>query len=93
MIDDVGQIEAAEASLNAFIEKRARGAKSGRGRANEEAERWREKDARHGHALKLVNATAWAAYYGGLALRHHDLAAENAAKRDEYAAIVRELEA
>ncbi len=92
MIDEVASIEAAEASLDAFIEKRARGAKDGRSRANEEAERWRARDARYESAVRLVNARAWAEYFGGLALASHDAAARYAEKRDEALVIVRELE-
>ncbi|MDP9487919.1 MAG: hypothetical protein M3Q49_19370 [Actinomycetota bacterium] len=89
---DIGRIEAAEASLNAFIEKRARGAKSGRDHANEEAERQRAADARYRSGLQLVHAKAWVGYYGALALRYHDLAAEAAAKRDEARELLTELE-
>ncbi len=90
---DIGRVEAVEADLNRFIERRAREAKDGRSTANEEAERWREKDARYESAVRLVNARAWAEYFGGLALASHDAAARYAEKRDEALAIVRELEA
>ncbi len=85
----------AEKQLNAYLDRAS--AKSGEARAgqfaaNEEEARQRAVDERRGDAARLVNATAWSEYYGALALRHHDLAAENAAKRDEYAAIVRELQ-
>ncbi len=90
---DIGRIEAVEASLDAFIEKRARGAKSGRAHANEEADRWRARDAQYGSAVRLVNARAWAEYFGGLAYASHDAAARYAEKRDEALALVRDLEA
>ncbi len=93
LIDELRNLEAAEASLDAFIERRARDAKDGRARANEEADRWRARDARYGSAVRLVNARAWAEYFGGLALASHDAAARYAEKRDEALAIVRELEA
>ncbi len=94
MLDEMGRVEAAEASIDAFVAKRARGAKSGRDRANdEEAARQREKDARYEAAVRLVNAKAWAAYFGGLALASHDAAARYAEKRDQALALVRELEA
>ncbi len=92
MIDDVGQIAAAEASLNAFIEKRARGGKSGRERANDEADYWKAQDRRQTRVRRLVNARAWAAYFGGLALASHDAAARYAEKRDRARELVRQLE-
>ncbi len=92
-IDTVGSIEAAEASIDAFIERRARGAKTGRERANDEAGYWKARDERQTRARQLENAREWASHYGGLALYHHDLAARCAEKRDETLAIVRELEA
>ncbi len=54
--------------------------------------RWREKDARYESAVRLVNARAWAEYFGGLAIASHDAAARYAEKRDEALAILRELE-
>ncbi len=91
---DVGRAEAVEADLDRFIERRAREAKNGRARAaNEEHERLREKDARYEYAVRLVNARAWAEYFGGLALASHDAAARYAQKRDQALALVRELEA
>ncbi len=92
LIDEFASVEAAEASLDAFIERRARDAKDGRARANEEADRWRARDARYGSAVRLVNARAWAQYFGGLALASHDAAARYAEKRDEALTLVRELE-
>ncbi len=89
---DLGRVEAIEADLDRFIERRARGSKDGRSRANEEAERWRERDARYRASLRLVHAKAWAEYFGGLALASHDAAARYAEKRDEALALVRELE-
>ncbi len=91
MLDEAANIEKVEADLNRFIETRARGAKSGRERANEETERQRRADARYKAAVRLVNAKAWAAYFGGLALASHDAAARYAEKRDEALALVREL--
>ncbi len=92
MIDDVASIEKVEADLNRFIETRARGAKDGRSRANEEEAFWRENAARHSAAARLVNARAWAEYFGGLALASHDAAARYAEKRDRTLALVRKLE-
>ncbi len=88
----IEKVEAVEADLDRFIERRARDAKDGRSRANEEAERWRARDARYEAAVRLVNARAWAEYFGGLALASHDAAARYAEKRDRALAIVRELE-
>ncbi len=93
MLDEMGRVEAAEASIDSFIEKRARGAKSGRDRANDEAGYWKARDERQSRARQLENAREWASHFGGLALYHHDLAARCAEKRDETLAIVRELEA
>ncbi len=91
MLDEMGRVEAAEASIDAFVAKRARGAKSGREHANEEAARQREKDARYESAVRLVNAKAWAEYFGGQSAYHHDRSAHYAAKRDEALALIREL--
>ncbi len=90
---DLGRVEAIEADLDRFIERRAREARDGRSRANEEAAHQRTKDAQYSAAARLVNARAWAEYFGGLALASHDAAARYAQKRDEALAIVRELEA
>ncbi len=84
-----------EEDLNRLIERRARQAaedRPGQARANDEEERWREKDARYDAAVRLVNARAWAAHYGGLALAAHDQAARYAQKRDEALDLVRALE-
>ncbi len=89
---DLGRVEAIESDLDKLIERRAREAKDGRSRANEEEAFWREKDARHSAAVRLVNAKAWAAYFGGLALASHDAAARYAEKRDEALALVAQLE-
>ncbi len=93
MIDEVASIEKVEADLDRFIERRAREAKDGRVKANEEAAHQRERDARYESAVRLVNAKAWAEYFGGLALASHDAAARYAQKRDEALALARELEA
>ncbi len=90
---DLGRVEAIEADLDKLIEKRARGAKTGRERANDEAGYWKARDERQTKARQLENAREWASHFGGLALYHHDLAARCAEKRDETLAIVRELEA
>jgi hypothetical protein len=50
---DVARIEALEKELDTFIERRAKGAKTGRERANEEAQHWREKNVRHRDAVRL----------------------------------------
>ncbi|PLS86103.1 MAG: hypothetical protein CYG60_09065, partial [Actinobacteria bacterium] len=85
--------EAIEADLDAFIERRARGAKSGRDRANDEEAYWRARDRRQARARRLENAREWVAHYGGLALYHHDLAARCAEKRDRVRELIKELEA
>ncbi|MDP9478339.1 MAG: hypothetical protein M3R38_22105 [Actinomycetota bacterium] len=89
----IEKVEAVEADLDRFIERRAREARDGRTRANEEAAHQRERDARYSAAARLVNARAWAEYFGGLARASHDAAARYAEKRDRALAIVRELEA
>ncbi len=91
MLEDVARAEAAERELDAFVTRRALKARNGRERANEEAASQRERDDRHSAAVRLVNAKAWAAYYGGLALASHDAAARYAEKRDEALALIREL--
>ncbi len=93
MIDDVASLEAASAQIDAFIAKRARGAKSGRERANDEEAYWKARDRRQTRARRLENAKEWASHYGGLAYAFHDAAARYAEKRDEALALVRELEA
>jgi hypothetical protein len=89
---DVASIEAAEASIDAFIERRARNAKDGHSTANAEEDYWKERDRRQTRARRLENAREWASHYGGLALAHHDRAAICAQKRDEALALVRKLE-
>nr|MDP9458478.1 hypothetical protein [Actinomycetota bacterium] len=88
MLDEVASIEAAEASIDSFIEKRARGAKSGRERANDEEAYWRARDERQTRARQLENAREWASHFGGLAYAFHDAAAAAAEKRDEALALV-----
>ncbi len=90
---DLGRVEAVEADLDKLIEKRARGAKSGRDRANDEADYWKARDERQTKARRLENAREWASYFGGLAYAFHDAAAAAAEKRDEALALVRDLEA
>ncbi len=89
---DLGRVEAIESDLDKLIERRAREAKDGRSRANEEEAFWREKDARYRSRVRLVHAKAWAEYFGGLALASHDAAARYAEKRDEALALVAQLE-
>ncbi len=86
---DVARVEAAEREIDSFINRRAKGAQA----ANEEAARQSAVDTRRGTAARLVNARAWAEYFGGLSLAHHDAAARYAQKRDEARALVRELQA
>ena len=88
MIDEVPNIERVEEDLNRLIERRAKGVNH----ANEEARYWADRDRRRNHAAQLVNAKAWAAFHGGRALHHHDLAAQAARRRDEALALVEELE-
>ncbi len=90
---DVAKVEQIEGDLDRLIEKRARGAKSGRERANEETERQRRADARYKARVQLVHARAWAEHYGALALASHDAAARYAQKREEALSLVRDLEA
>ncbi len=93
MLDEMGRVEAAEASIDAFVAKRARGALSGRDRANAEDEFWKARDRRQTKARRLENAKEWASHYGGLSYFFHDRAAICAQKRDEALALVRQLEA
>ncbi len=90
---DLGRVEAIEADLDKLIEKRARGAKSGRDRANDEADYWKARDERQSRARQLENLKEWASHYGGLALASHDAAARYAQRRDEALALAKELEA
>ncbi len=86
----------AEHQLNTFLNRRAAAVEEdrpGQAAANAEEDRQRARDARRTHAVRLVNARAWAAFHGGQAMHHHDLAAQAAQKRDEALALVRELEA
>ena len=81
-------LEKVDADIERLIERRD----TGQNHANAEAERDRARDARRTHAARLVNAKAWCAYFGGLALAAHDTAARYSELRDEYAAIAQELE-
>lgn len=85
----------AEHQLNTFLDRQAAKVsedRPGQEAANEEAQRWRARDACYEASVRLVNAKAWAEYFGGLALASHDQAARYAEKRDEALALVRELE-
>jgi hypothetical protein len=93
VIDDVASLEAASAQIDAFIAKRARGAKSGRERANDEEAYWKARDRRQTRARRLENLKEWASHFGGLVFHHHDQAARCAERRDEALALVKELEA
>ncbi|PLS87376.1 MAG: hypothetical protein CYG60_02230 [Actinobacteria bacterium] len=93
---DVGRAEAAERELDGFIRRAAEKLaedRPGQTAANELEEHWRTADLKYEAAARLVNARAWAAYFGGLALASHDAAARYAQKRDEALALVRDLEA
>ncbi len=82
---DVARVEKVEAELNAYIERRAQGAKSGCDRANAEAVLLRASDRRRAEVKRQENAREWAAHYRALSYVHHDLAAANAAKADALA--------
>ncbi|MDP9485598.1 MAG: hypothetical protein M3Q49_07380 [Actinomycetota bacterium] len=93
MIDDVSRAEAIESDLDKLIEHRARDSKSGRSRANAEDEFRKARDRRQTRARRLENARSWVEFFGAAALRHHDLASLNAAKRDRVRELIKELEA
>jgi hypothetical protein len=78
---DFEAVEAAEAALDQFIERRARGRED----AQREEEFWKESTRRVNEKRRRENLAAWCEYYRQLALRHHDLAAENAARADALA--------
>ena len=68
-------------------------AKDGRDAANARAAV--EQMSRHSRERleRLERARGWVEHHAALAYVHHDLAAENAEKRDRYRALVEELEA
>ncbi len=75
---DPAKMAAAEASIDAYIERRARG----RDEANAISEVWASSEKRHRERRREENREAWAEYHRGLALVYHALAAEHAAKAD-----------
>jgi hypothetical protein len=77
LIDDVEAVEAAEASLDAFINKRARDKE----KANEEEELWKASTRLVNEKRRRANRMAWIDYYGHMHRLHLSLAAENADKR------------
>ena len=78
---DYEAVEDAEKSIDAFILKRSRSQEV----ANREEEAWKASTRRHNERRHLENRDAWAEHYRQLALCHHDLAAENAARADALA--------
>ncbi len=83
MIDEmVTKVEKAEAELNAYIERRAQGAKSGRDRANAEEALLRASDRQRAKVRREEIRREWVAHYRALSYVHHDLAAANAARAD-----------
>jgi thiamine kinase-like enzyme len=75
---DLEAAEKAESQIDAFILKRSRE----RDDANRIEEAWKESTRRVNEKRLRENRDAWAAHYRQLALCHHDLAAENAARAD-----------
>jgi hypothetical protein len=73
---NVGKVEE---DLNKLIERRARHNE----RVNAEATMYRLSVARKAEALRQENRAAWIEHFRCMALVHHDIAAENAAKADE----------
>ncbi len=69
-------VESAERQLDKLIVRR------GRDGANAVEELWKASERRHREELQRENREAWAEYHRGLALVHHGLAAENAARAD-----------
>lgn len=79
MIDEVANVARVEEDLNRLIERRARHNE----RVNAEATMYRLSNARKAEARRQENRVAWVEHFRCMALVHHDLAAENAAKADE----------
>jgi hypothetical protein len=71
-------IEAAEHSINVFINKRARD----REEANAVEDLWREGERRHKEKLRRENREAWACYHAHMQALHDALAAEHRAKAE-----------
>ncbi len=75
--EDVAAVEAAEASIDQFIERRAR--------QNDEANRleaaWAESERRVIEKRREANRQSWIAYYGHMHRLHLGLAAEHANRR------------
>lgn len=77
MIDDVEAVERAEASIDAFINKRHRG----REKVNAEEEAWKESTRRVNEKRRLADRQAWIDHFGHMHRLHLALADEHAAKR------------
>ncbi len=63
-------LEAAEAQLNAFVERRARSVvedRAGQEHANDLEEFWRRSEARHRERQRRENRAAWYCHFSGLA--------------------------
>ena len=76
----------AEAELNRFLDRQAAKVKedrAGQDAANRREAELKAADARHAAQLHRENRALWADHYRRMALNHHDLAAEYAAKADE----------
>lgn len=74
---DVDAVEAAEASIDQFIERRARDRED----ANREEEAWAESTRRVNEKRRRANRQAWLAFYEHMNRLHLGLAAEHADKR------------
>jgi len=75
---DPVKVEAAEASIDRFIEQRSRQ----RNQANALAEAWAASECRHREKLRQENRWEWIRFYETLAHNHAQLADENRAKAE-----------
>jgi hypothetical protein len=74
---DVEAVEAAEASIDAFINKRSKDKE----KANEEEELWKASTGLVNAKRRRANRQAWIDHHGHMNLLHLGLAAEHADKR------------
>jgi hypothetical protein len=77
LIDDVEAAEAAEASINQFIERRARE----KADANRIEEEWAISEHRHRERRREANRQEWLRFYEHMNRLHLGLAAEHADRR------------
>jgi hypothetical protein len=77
LIDDVAAVEKAEASLDAFINKRSKAKE----KANAEEELWRASERRVREKRWQANRQAWIDHHGLMHSLHLALAGEHADKR------------